>query len=265
MSEQTCYYSLIQFCPDPSRLEGVNVGVGLYSPSEKRVLVKITRTNLRIKRFFGNQNWPLINRAKTSVENQLKSQQFSDVEDFKSYISKRANSIQLSSPRSVRIADSQRSLQELFERLVGPEAPERRTRINGLLTKRFREAGVASMVERPLPIEIPGIDTHIQVPYAYQNGCFNLIAPVQFDSSPDIMAKTGKSAIEGKLLNERPHPTLGQMCLVVVANFDEQIKSSTREFISRTLSDHSVKLYSFDNLGPLVDDIRHSAAAHKVP
>lgn len=266
MSDQTAYYSLIQFCPDPSRLEGVNVGVGLYSPIEKRVLVKTTRSNQRIRKFFGNQNWYLINRAKTSIKNQLRSQAFSDLEDFKLYISKRANSMQLSSPRSVRMADPQKTLEDLFERLVGPEEIEHKGRVRSLLTKKLKDAGVASMVRKSVKIEISQVKKHIRVPYGYQNGCFNLITPVQFDSDPEaIITKTGRNALEGKLLHEKPDPIFGEMCLVVVANFDEQIEIRTREFVKETFESSHVKLYSFDNLDPLLADIRHSAEIHGLP
>jgi hypothetical protein len=263
MSQKTgYYYSLIQFCPDPSRLEGVNIGVGLYSPAEKRVLVQIARNNQRIRKFFGNQDWRLVSRAKSSIENQLKSQQFLTVEEFEAYISKRANLIKLTSPRPLRVADAQTDLKELFQRLVGVEATSK-GRVNGFLTKKLKEAGVVSLVKKSVEIEIPEIKRSIRVPYGYQNGRFNLITPVQFDSDPEaIISKTGKSAIEGKLLYEMPHSALGRMRLVVVANFDEQIESSTRNFVQKTLDDHFVKLYSFDDLGPLMKDIRLSATAH---
>jgi hypothetical protein len=244
-------------------LEGVNVGLAIYSPAEKRVLVQITRDNHRIRKFFGNQDWRLVNRGKASIEHQLTSQQFLTVEEFEAYISKRANFIQLSAPRAVQIADLHASVRELYERLVGRDRGERKGRINGYLTKKLAEAGVMEMVERSVNVEIPEVKKSIRVPYGYQNGRFNLISPVQFEADPKmIVTKTGKSAIEGQLLYGKQHPKFGKMRLVVVANFDAQIDSSIREFVSKTLDNHSVKVYSFENLSLLVDDIRDSAAAH---
>jgi hypothetical protein len=52
---------------------------------------------------------------------------------------------------------------------------------------------------------------------------------------------------------------------VVVANFDDQIESSTRDFVQKTLREHSVTLYSFEDLSPLMDDIKLSAVAHGLP
>jgi hypothetical protein len=266
VSQNRGYYSLVQFCPDPSRLEGVNIGVVLYSPGERRLQVRITRNNQRIRKFFGNQDWNLVNRAKTSIENQLRSQQFLTVEELESYISKRANIIQISPPRPMAITDLETDIAELHDRLVGCDPVERKRRINGSLTKKLFEAGVVNLVQKSVSVEISDFKKSIRAPYAYQNGRFNLISPVQFDpDSEAIFAKTGKSAIEGQLLYNKPDPMFGEMRLVVVANFDEQIEDSTRQVVKRILDEHRVTLYSFENLAPLVDDIKRSAASHSIP
>jgi hypothetical protein len=257
------YYSLIQFCPDLSRFEGVNIGVVLYSPSEKRLRVVISRSNQRIRKFFGNQDWKFVNRAKAAIENQLKSQQFQSVGEMEEYISKRANVIQMTSPRPMHVDDLETDVKDLHRRLVGGDLVERRLRIDACLTQSLKDAGVVDMVRKSVKVQISEIKRSIRVPYGYQNGRFNLISPVQFDSDPEVIfSKTGRSAIEGQLLYEKPHPALGEMRLVVVANFDEQVENSAREFVKKTLTNHKVSLYSFEDLGPLMDDIRHSAAAH---
>lgn len=263
MSQHRGYYSLVQFCPDASRLEGVNIGVVLYSPSEKRLQVRITRSNQRIRKFFGNQSWAFVNRAKASILNQLRSLQFLAVEDLQAYISKRANAIQLTPLRSIQVIDLEADARDLYERLVGQDPVERRHRINGFLTEKFMEAGVVDLVRKSVSIEIPDMKHPIRVPYGYQNGRFNLISPVQFDPDQEtLLAKIGKSAIEGKVLFERPDPILGGLHLVVVANFSGGIESATREFVRKTFLDHNVALHTFEDLGPLVDDIKRSAAAH---
>jgi hypothetical protein len=265
MSEHRGYYSLIQFCPDSSRLEGVNIGVVLYLASEKRLKVRITRNNQRIRRFFGNQNWQLVKRARLSIENQLLSQQFLSIEELENYISKRANIVQLTPPRPMRITDLETDVNNLFDRLVGEEHKERKRRVDTQLTDKLFEAGVVGLVKKSVIVEIPGFKQSIQVPYGYQNGRYNLISPVQFDSDQEaFLTKTGKNAIEGKLLYDTPDNTLGEMRLVVVANFDEQIESAARELVKTIFNQNNVTLYTFDNLDPLVDDIRRSAKAHSL-
>jgi hypothetical protein len=263
MSHNRGYYSLIQFCPDSSRLEGVNVGVLLYSINEKRLEVLISQSNQRIRRFFGNQDWNLVNRAKLSIENQLRSQQFLDINELESFISRRANIIQLTQPRPIAISDLAKDTKDLHERLVGREPIERRRRIDGYLTDKFLAAGVVGLVRKSVNIELPNLKKSIRVPYGYQNGRFNLISPVQFDLEFDgVLAKTGKSAIEGQLLYKSRHAEFGDMRLLVIARFPKQVESETREFVRKTFEEHSVQLHTFDDLGPLVADIRRSAELH---
>ena len=47
MTAQKGYYSLIQFYPNPSRLEAVNVGVVLFSPDAQFIAARMGRSNDR--------------------------------------------------------------------------------------------------------------------------------------------------------------------------------------------------------------------------
>jgi hypothetical protein len=262
MSNLTGYYSLIQFFPDPSRLEGVNIGVAVYSATQKKLHVRISQSNHRIRRFFGNQDWTFINRAKKAIANQLRNQQFASITDLEGYISKRANSIQLTPPRSMRVCDIEADLARLFDQLVGKESIDRSHRIGGSLKERLLDAGVTNLVKKSVNVQIPNLKRSIRVPYAYQNGRFNLITPVQFDHDTDVLAKTGKNAIEGQLLYDDRNAEFGEMRLVVVANFDDGIENSTRDLVRKIFDSHSVALYTLENLDPLLDDIKRSAANH---
>jgi hypothetical protein len=223
----------------------------------------MSRSNQRIRKFFGNQNWNLVNRAKAAIVGQLQSQLFLSIEDLESYISKRANAIQLTPPRPVRIGNLLADVDKLFERLVGPDLVGPKPRIRGNLKARFLEAGVGSFVQNSVNIEISEMNKSIRVPFAYQNGCFNLISPVQFDPDAEaIIRQTGKSKFEGQLIRKERHPSHGEMQLVVVANFDENIEDSTRKFVTNALRDSSVTVYSFEDLDSLIEDIRHAAATH---
>jgi hypothetical protein len=262
MSQRKGYYSLIQFSPDPSRLEAVNIGVVVYSSHDGKLSLEITRSNRRIRRFFGEQDWKFVKRAKAAISNQLHREYFRSIQDLESFIAKRANAIQLSAPRPMQIASIDEAVKSLYLRLVGEEPVERRHRIARDLTKSLEDAGVAALVERFVSVEIPDFKRSVRVPYAYRNGRFNLISPLEFDPETDLLAKTGKSAIEGKLLYDRPDPKFGQMQLVVVANFDEEIERPTRELVEKIFLENKVKVYPIAELGPLVDDIRKSAAEH---
>ena len=165
----------------------------------------------------------------------------------------------------MRINDLEADTLELHDRLVGHDTLDRKRRIDGYLTEKFIEAGVVDLVQKSVSIEIPDFKQAIRVPYAYQNGRFNLISPVQFEPNPEaLFAKTGPSAIEGQVLYDKRHPTYGELRLVVVAKFDAQVENAAREFVRNTFESHRVALYTFEDLGPLVDDIRRSATIHQM-
>lgn len=257
------YYSLVQFCPDLSRLEGVNVGVVLYAPANGQIEVQMTRNNERVRRLFGDQDWDFVRKAKNAIKTQLKTQHFSTLADLQSFISKRANSIQMTPLRPIRICDIQQDIASLHERLVGPERVERKMRVDRRLNEKLKEAGVANLVKRSISVNIPRWEQPIRVPYGYQNGKFNLISPVQFE--PDIeqiLAKAGKSTLESQLISERPDPIFGNMRLVVVADFASEVAKSTRDLVEKTLREHHVTFHLFDQLDLLVEDIRRSAEQH---
>lgn len=262
MNQHKGYYSLIQFCPDPSRLEGVNIGILIYSPETERVEFRLTDNNQRIRKIFGKQDWSFLARARESVKHRLRSERFACVTDLESFISKRANFIQLTPLRPMKISEIERDASALWERLVGPERTERKPRIATHLSQKFFEAGVADLVKKSVSIDIPEFSKPLRMPFGYQNGRFNLIAPIQFKpDAEDILAKAGKSAIEGQLLYNNRDPKYGDMRLVVVADFAEGNKSS-EGIVKRIFDEHEVKLYNFINIAPLVEDIKKSATLH---
>lgn len=263
MNQPSGFYSLIQFCPNLSRLESINVGIVVYSSRDMRLQVQMTKGYQRIRKFFGTQDWHLIKRAKASIKSQMTSQRFLSVEDLKAYIAKRANIIQMTPPRSVEISDLTEDTRRLYRELVETESIDRKDRVDVCLTNRLAAEGVIDLVRKSINVRLPGIGRSIRAPYGYQNGRFNLISPVQFEDSEFLIAKMGKSAIEGELLYEKSNPEFGEMRLVVVANFDNQIDSAARDLVVRTLKNHQVTTYLFDNLDPLMEDIRSSAALHR--
>jgi hypothetical protein len=263
MNQNKGYYSLIQFCPDPSRLEGINLGVLVYSPDHGRLAFRLTDSNQRIRKVFGHQDWAFIDRVRESVRSRLQSEKFETLRDLESFITKRANVVQLTPVRPLKMGDIDQEVSALYRRLVESERLAPRPRISTYLSKKLIEAGVEGLVKKSISIEIPRFKQPIRVPYGYQNGRFNLISPIQFNPDrEDILAKAGKSAIEGQLLYENPDPLLGDLRLVVIARFAEQDDSSSREFVGKIFKEHHVGLHTFENIEPLVEDIKKAAGLH---
>ena len=163
----------------------------------------------------------------------------------------------------MRISEIEQDVWALYKRFVGLDRAERKPRIATHLSQRFFEAGVGDLVRRSVTVEIPVFDKPIRVPFGYQNGRFNLISPIQFKSdTEDILTKAGKSAIEGEFLYKNRDPKLGDMRLVVVADFAEKNESYCEGLVKRIYNEHEVKLYTFANIDPLVEDIKNSAMQH---
>lgn len=117
------YYSLIQYCPDLGRLEAANVGVILFCP-ERQFLKAITSTNnSRIIRFFGREghDWTRINAIKKGIEDriEIEGERIKNREDLERFIDQRANLLQITPPRSMRIVDPSRDLRSLAEEFLG--------------------------------------------------------------------------------------------------------------------------------------------------
>jgi hypothetical protein len=257
------YYSLIQFCPDLSRLEGINIGVLIYSPEEKRVRCRFTKSNRRITQCFGKQDRSYIVGAKSAAKERLQRQVFATKGELAEFINKRANGIQFTELRFLKTADMNNEVDRLFERLVVSEGTSRRIRIDRQLGEKLSEYGVEGLVEKSVNVELPNISESIQVPFAYQNGRFNLIAPVQFSpDGRDLLSKTGERAIEGQLLYETPDPERGKLRLVVVAQFPPLFNDSREEYVKSVLEKHNVQVYNLENLEPLIQDIKKSASLH---
>ena len=73
MTPRTGYYSIIQYCPDPSRLEAANVGVVLFSPEPFYLKARTAKGNDRIRQCFQpvDPDWARIKVIKYSIENRL--------------------------------------------------------------------------------------------------------------------------------------------------------------------------------------------------
>jgi hypothetical protein len=264
MNSMNGYYSLVRYCPDPSRQEFVNIGVAIYSPQSKQVKVQLSSDHRRLSQVFGKQDLRFVNRLKKSLEESLKRESFASVGELESYIGRSANAVQLGPLRSLKISDICDDLARLFDRLVG-ERPERRPHIQRYLDQKLSEAGVENLVQKGVSVNIPSFDQSIRVPYAYQNGRYNLITPVEFSVDVrDIFSKAGEKAIEGQELYQTPDPNLGELHLVVVAKFADETGLSARAKVGAILAGHNVAMHTFENMGPLVEDIRKAAAQHEI-
>jgi len=185
MSREAGYYSLIQYCPDPSREEFANLGVLLFSPGHQYIRAKTSPSNRRARQVFGgiplDNDW--LNSIKESLCERLvvERDRFRTLEDLRSFADTRANEIRISTPRSIMVDDPERQLEELYRELIGgPLTRTKRTVAIPKLAEAFASERFSERIQFNASVEIPIVKKPLTVPYAYRNGIQNLILPHQF-------------------------------------------------------------------------------------
>jgi hypothetical protein len=127
MEPQRGYYSLVQFCPDASRLETVNVGVVLYCPGIAFLDVQLTTSDERVAQMFGSDAFrpASLEAAKRALASRLRSEKYRprSLEDFQHFIDTRGNDLILTQHRPVKVVQPAAELADLFRRLVEPPLP----------------------------------------------------------------------------------------------------------------------------------------------
>jgi hypothetical protein len=262
----TGYYSLIQYCPEPSRLESANVGVLLFSPKHCFLKAITAHDNRRIRQFFGSEghDWVRLNSFKQAIEERVRaeSHEIKSVEDLQSFISRRANRLRITDPRPMRVADPEKDLLGLFKDLVGGE--QRRQSSGGFksyLRRRFWDAGLQAKLRTDIVVTIPSFkNRQLSVPYGYQNGRFRLILPARFSAeNPDNVIPTAcRYAVSGESLYENQDKRFGKLELVVVGVFPPKHPKNVA-LVRGILEKHKVRLYSANNVDSLIQDIKDNA------
>jgi hypothetical protein len=266
-------YALIQFCPEPDRMEFINVGLILSIPDAAGYLrVEFVEEPKRVERLFGH----ISERYFRSVADVIKfrveegfNREFPF--DFDEFIDRRANDVRITRLMSIRIDhDPDWEFDALFNKLVGtrrvrPPASRARAELKNL----FREYNVEQILDRPREIKLKTSDISIRAPYAYQNGHYNLIDSIRITEDDSYsLREVGKKAIEGDLLR-RENEFFGAR-LVIVADFSRQSRSFF-DAVEDHMESCGVKLLEVSDVGVLIEDIRAHAnfgfkdSGHRLP
>jgi len=250
MNPKRGYYSLIQFCPDPSRLETVNVGVVLFCPEEGFLDAITSSDNRRAEKLVGRGNLEkaALNAAKFSLERRLEVDRdsFQSLEDLRKFIDSRGNWLTLTDSRPIKVFDAKAELENLFNELVGGVSLRmKRAQTKQLfpaLNETFEKLHNEGRAQLNIKVRIPIMDRLINVPYAYQNGALNLVKPHHFSHNESSSVDAAmRLAVEGDLLQRHGSDIASNAQLVVVASFDETNSTALRGRISDLFNEYSVK------------------------
>lgn len=259
------YYSLIQYCPDYSRMEVANIGVVLFCPELRFLKAQMARGSDRIRRIFHGReiDLPEIEGAKMAIAERFETAQsdITTLDDLKVFIGSRGNDILLTPPRPVKVAEPVADLNRLFLELVGGRSRSSRERgyveipeLDRLLRDRRLESRIRFGLSVPLPI----VGRRLEIPYAYQNGVLNLIRPKRFPAHEAAALNSAYSlAVDGDLLFRHPEGGVDRK-LIVVSAYDAP-RSDLERKIHDLLGEFGVRDISVDRVPDLVAEIERYA------
>jgi len=259
------YYSLIQYCPDRGRLEAANIGVLLFCPEHRFLKALTSHHNRRIIRFFGStgHDWARINSFKHGIEERvaIEGPCIKSLPELEHFIALRANLLQITPPRPMKVTEPEKDLQDLYQEFMGESHQRSSTKtFRQYLAERFEATGLERKIRHNIKVKVPVYNQkEVDFPFGFQNGRLNLINPVRFESADnEQVTKTAcKYAVEGRSLYEHPDPQLGQLQLIVVGRFRHRDHES-QSTINRIFQESHVKLYKATELPSLIDEIRRT-------
>ena len=225
------YYSLIQYCPNWTRLEVCNIGVVLLCPEAKYLDVLMVEGYTRIQSFFGKEHLHYVKAFKDHFAQGIRNEQENVVslESLKSFISRRANYFRMTEPRSIAIEKEPKlELQNLFEDIfAGTAKPAKVQHPNtrAQLCKAIKESDVdeSRIIHKVPKITVPGFPGSTITPcLGFMNGTFNLVLHRWF-SPGDALNQIGRCVVIGKKLSETRNHIWGAQKLVVLACADDDV------------------------------------------
>jgi hypothetical protein len=266
MSATKGYYSVIQYCPDRSRMEAANIGVLLICPEQGFVKARTAEGNDRIRRFFRGQPIDLarVNAAKRAIERRVEVDRdsFRTPEDLVRFMHTRGNDILLTPPRPMKVSDPDADIASLFAELVGGRARRKKEQAEiPALDEVFRRPTLQDRVLFNPSVVVPVVGRTLKVPYAFRNGILNLVKPQRF-AAEDKRAVTGTAmrlAIEGDLLFKHPERN-EQRKLIVVSTFSKsESNGDLRACVDNVLGEYNVRVVHEEQIEEFAAEIELQA------
>jgi hypothetical protein len=253
------YYSLIQYCPDWTRLEVCNIGVLLFCPEQKYLDVEMSPKNKRIHTIFGkNHSLDYIKTFKESFANRIRVERenINELNDLKMFIARRANNFIITEPRSIAVDNPQQELVHLFTEIFGetlkttphPKRPSIKQKFLSTLERKLGDE-LDNRVVINLPeirIPIPGVHKTISPCAGFMNGLFNIVLNERF-TPKDSFQKISCDTMIGKFLHDKENEQWGKQRLLILAdivdNEDNEVKQQLEAF-HPTMQAYKIELYT---------------------
>ncbi len=259
------YYSLIQHCPNRSRLESANVGVVLFSPTKDYLGARLSQGNDRLRRFFKGEQLDLnaVNAAKRAIFERLRvgRESFQTLDDLQQFVDTRANSLLLTPPRAVKVVDGDQDLNRLFDELVGGRAKRADVPAHVREVERiFRAPELTNRIRFDTEVRVPVIGRKLTIPYAYQNGALNLVKPVIFHSHETKAENTAmRLSVEGDLIARHGLEDGRQAQLILIPEFSPGLSTEASQGLLQLFGQYKVRTVRRSELAAFAQEVRDTA------
>src|SRR6185437_3577888 len=223
------FYSVVQYCPDRSRAEAVNVGLVLLCIEPHALRVRMTGNHDRVRRLFAMTRHELKNLQfstsglRTRIEHD--PQDLRTSEDLSAFAASRANDLRLTEPRLAKLDNFDNDFDRLFSELVEdhPTAALAEQSPAEVLPPKLGEVFYRLQQERkiwkPGTITVPVYKRKLDIPYAYKNGAVNLVKPHVFSATRRAETQAATLAVNGDLIQK--HPVDGEKQQLIVVSTQE--------------------------------------------
>ncbi|MDR2169695.1 MAG: DUF3037 domain-containing protein [Planctomycetaceae bacterium] len=264
------YYSLIQYCPDWTRLEVCNLGVLLFCPEHKYLEVEmVQQCEKKIHAILGkNHSLEHIATFKNSFAKRIYAERknITVLDDFKKFIACRANSFLITEPRSIMVTTPQDELSELFTEIFGKvpvakkeKRPSIKYELFNVLQKKIGD-NLNNLVARYLPeieIPVPGVHRTIRPCAGFINDSFNLILNERL-TLEDSFRKMSCDTVIGQFLYNKENEIWGKQSLLILADIDDDVEIKKQiEAFRPMMRTHNVNIYT--DVDKLADNIKNNA------
>lgn len=244
--EKNIAYTIIQFLPDPDRLEAINLGILLFDQRERRVHFRFTDDYSRITRSFSHVNKTFLNLAVGEIQERLKREASKPdaLEALRRFQTMRSNNIRLTPFLPTFANRPMEELDRLYEELVGEISRKpRRQRVGQRLKVGLRQLHVLQNFDQnPESVSLPRYKLKITPDLAIRRESMNLIEAARFDEPDMGLTQAGRHALAGRALNQNLN-----MKLIVVGDFGDQPRDYY-EAIKEDLERADTLLFRMDDL-----------------
>ncbi len=268
MEPKRGYYSLVQFLPDASRMETVNVGVVLFCPSARFLSARMSRSNKRAQGLVGRGRLErsALNAAKRAIERRLEVDRdsFEDIEDLQRYIDTRGNWLRLTPARPIKVFDPPKDLDKLYTELVGGVPKRQKAAGDKLLfpelDRLFRKLKSEGRAEIDKRVTILMLERQLDVPYAFFNGSLNLVKPHRFSRRfKSSMDTAMRLAIEGDLIHRHGTSECGKARLIIVSSFENEDDEKLANRVHGLFREYKVTTVEREHVDDFVAKVKQQA------